>query len=55
MIWGRLRFLNSQSLQVNSTIIALKSEALKERHWKDMMRALKVNWVMSELTLGQIW
>ena len=33
----------------------LKSEALKDRHWKDLMKKLRVRWVMSDLTLGQIW
>lgn len=36
-------------------IIELKSEALKERHWKQLMKELKVNWVLSDLTLGQVW
>lgn len=41
--------------QVNMLVIELKSEALKERHWKQLMKRLHVNWVPSELTLGQIW
>lgn len=36
-------------------VIELKSEALKDRHWKLLMKRLHVNWVLSELTLGQIW
>lgn len=36
-------------------VIELKSEALKDRHWKQLMKRLHVNWVLSELTLGQIW
>ena len=36
-------------------IVELKSEALKERHWKQLMRKLRVNWVLSDLSLGQIW
>ena len=36
-------------------VTELKSEALKERHWKQLMRKLRVNWVLSELTLGQVW
>lgn len=43
------------SLQVNMLVIELKSEALKDRHWKQLMKRLHVNWVVSELTLGQIW
>ena len=36
-------------------IVELKSEALKERHWKTLMRKLHVNWVLSDLSLGQVW
>ena len=43
------------SLQINMLVIELKSEALKDRHWKQLMKRLHVNWVVSELTLGQIW
>ncbi|XP_034530779.1 cytoplasmic dynein 1 heavy chain 1 [Notolabrus celidotus] len=42
-------------LKVNMLVIELKSEALKERHWKQLMKRLRVDWVPSELTLGQIW
>lgn len=36
-------------------IVELKSDALKERHWKQLMRKLRVEWVLSDLTLGQVW
>lgn len=36
-------------------IVELKSDALKERHWKQLMKQLRVNWVLSDLTLGQVW
>ncbi|XP_054423711.1 cytoplasmic dynein 1 heavy chain 1 [Pteronotus mesoamericanus] len=42
-------------LKINMLVIELKSEALKDRHWKQLMKRLHVNWVVSELTLGQIW
>ncbi|XP_044127627.1 cytoplasmic dynein 1 heavy chain 1 isoform X1 [Bufo gargarizans] len=42
-------------MKVNMLVIELKSEALKDRHWKQLMKRLRVNWVVSELTLGQIW
>ncbi|XP_072172912.1 cytoplasmic dynein 1 heavy chain 1-like [Diadema setosum] len=41
--------------KVNMLVTELKSEALKERHWKQLMRKLRVNWVLTELTLGQVW
>ena len=36
-------------------IVELKSEALKERHWKQLTRRLAVSWTLSELTLGHVW
>lgn len=36
-------------------IVELKSDALKERHWKLLMKQLHVNWVLSDLTLGLVW
>lgn len=36
-------------------IVELKSDALKERHWRQLCKALKVEWSLSELTLGQVW
>ena len=36
-------------------VVELKSEAVKERHWKQLMRRLHVNWVLSELSLGHLW
>nr|XP_024214265.1 dynein heavy chain, cytoplasmic isoform X3 [Halyomorpha halys] len=41
--------------KVNMLIVELKSDALKERHWRALMRKLRVNWVLSELSLGQVW
>ena len=42
-------------LKINVLIIELKSEALKERHWKQLMRKLSVKWSLNDLTLGQVW
>lgn len=36
-------------------MVELKSEALKERHWKTLMRRLGVNWTLTDLTLGHVW
>ncbi|VDP72907.1 unnamed protein product [Echinostoma caproni] len=41
--------------KANMLIVELKSEALKDRHWKTLMKKLNVNWTMSELTLGNVW
>lgn len=42
-------------MKVNMLIVELKSDALKERHWKQLTRQLGVNWIISDLTLGQVW
>lgn len=39
----------------NMMIVELKSEAIKDRHWKSLMKKLNVSWTMSDLTLGQMW
>ncbi len=41
--------------KVNVLVVELKSDALKERHWKTICRDLRVHWVQSDLTLGQVW
>ena len=33
----------------------LRSEALRDRHWQELRRKLGVKWVLSELTLGEVW
>ena len=40
---------------VNMMIVELKSDALKDRHWKTLCKQLRVSLVLSELTLGQVW
>ena len=35
-------------------VTELKSEALKERHWKQLMKRLRVMWQLHDLTLGQV-
>lgn len=42
-------------LKYNGLIIDLRSEALRERHWKDIRKRLNANWTYAELTLGNIW
>jgi dynein heavy chain 1 len=33
----------------------LRTEAVKERHWKDLRKQLAVNWVLTEYTLGNVF
>lgn len=47
--------LIQSNIKVNMLIVELKSDALKERHWKQLTKQLRVNWVLSDLTLGQVW
>ena len=45
-----------QSYQkVNMFIVELKSDALKDRHGKTLCKELRVDWVLSKLTLDQVW
>lgn len=39
-------------LKANILVVELKSEALKERHWKTMMKRMNVVWNLNDLTLG---
>ena len=41
-------------IKMNMLITELKSEALKERHWRLLMKELHVNWNLQDLTLGQV-
>ncbi len=36
-------------------VTELKSEALKDRHWKQLTKKLRVSWQLHDLTLGQVW
>ncbi|KAK3828336.1 MAG: dynein heavy chain [Benniella sp.] len=44
-------------LKVNPLLSDLKSEALRERHWRTIFKNLRVEgrWTMSEMTVGNIW
>ena len=42
-------------LKANLLIVELKSEALKERHWKQLMKRMNVVWNLNDLTLGHVW
>eukprot|EP01134_Creolimax_fragrantissima_P000215 CFRG0215T1 len=42
-------------LKSNSLIVELKSEALRDRHWRELQRKLNVKWSMADLKLGEVW
>ena len=42
-------------LKSNPQIVSLKSDSLKERHWKQLIKELGVSWILTDLTLGQVW
>ncbi len=42
-------------LKANLLIVELKSEALKERHWKQLMKRMNVAWNLNDLPLGHVW
>ena len=41
--------------KVNATFLELKSEAMKPRHWKQMMQRLKIKVNFNDLTLSHLW
>ncbi|KAI9501195.1 dynein heavy chain [Coemansia spiralis] len=42
-------------LKANVVVSDLKSDALRDRHWRQLFKALKVSTTMSDLTLGDVW
>ncbi len=53
--YNHVKRLLQDYVKVNLLIAELKSEALKERHWKQLMKRMNVAWNLNDLTLGQIW
>lgn len=48
--------LISEMASKNNTLVGeLKSEVLKDRHWKQLMKSMNVSWNLNDLTLGQVW
>ncbi|KAI8974487.1 dynein heavy chain [Pilobolus umbonatus] len=46
-----------QLLRVNPLVSDLKSEALRERHWRQIFKSLRVEgrFTLSEMTIGHLW
>lgn len=46
-----------QLLRVNPLVADLKSEALRERHWRQIFKTLRVEgrFTLSEMTIGHLW
>ncbi|RUP48413.1 dynein heavy chain [Jimgerdemannia flammicorona] len=44
-------------LRVNSLISDLKSEALRERHWRQLIKTLRIEgkFTLTEMTIGHLW
>ncbi|KAI9220479.1 dynein heavy chain 1, cytosolic [Blastocladiella britannica] len=42
-------------VRMNALVSELKSEALRERHWKQLLKQLDVHLLLSDLTLGHVW
>ena len=41
---------------MNLVVFELKSEAMKERHWKTLLKKIHMqNMLWREITLGQLW
>ena len=53
--WNHVQDILKLLIKVNARLIDLKSDALKERHWKDLRSKLSLRGPLSDLTLGQLW
>jgi dynein heavy chain 1, cytosolic len=53
--YNHVKKLIQDYLKTNLLIIDLKSEALKDRHWKQLMKRMNVVWNLNDLTLGTVW
>ena len=42
-------------IKLNQVVAELKTDALKERHWKQIVQMLKLAVGFNELTLGHLW
>lgn len=42
-------------IKSNWIVVELKSSTVKERHWKQLIKKLRVNWNLMELVLGDLW
>jgi hypothetical protein len=41
--------------KVNNIFLDLKSEAMKPRHWKDLLKYLQIEVSLGDLTLNHLW
>lgn len=41
--------------KTNSTVTELRSDAIKDRHWRTIMKELRLGTTYQQLTLGKIW
>ena len=53
--YNHVKKLLQDCLKANTLIVELKSEALKERQWKQLMKRMNVVWNLNDLTLGLVW
>ncbi|KAJ2138918.1 dynein heavy chain, partial [Coemansia sp. RSA 788] len=42
-------------LKANTVVAELKSEALRDRHWRQLFKQLRVSATLGDLTLGGVW
>ena len=40
---------------MNRLIMELKTDAMKDRHWRQLLMKLKINEPISEVTLAHLW
>ena len=41
--------------KTNQLIIELKTDAMKDRHWRQLLSKLKINESLNHLSMGHLW
>ena len=39
----------------NAVVVDMKSEAIRERHWRQLIKRLRATWSLGDLTLGDLY
>ena len=54
-VYDEYKALLMKYRKVNNTFLELKSEAMKDRHWKQLLQKLKIKVKFNDLILNNLW
>jgi dynein heavy chain 1 len=54
-VYDEYKALLMKYRKVNNIFLELKSEAMKDRHWKQLLQKLKIKVKFNDLTLNNLW